>query len=248
MKDIDRAIKTRQTEEQLELIKLYFIPIIGFVAFMLVMVILVLPKINQLFLLVEESSSIRKEIEQKDLIIKSLVELKANSAEVEGQLSTINSIIPPGTTEVVNFRGRVTSLAKKNNLQVDSQRFSEIVDTTLSDAQKEIQTYIGTLGLQEVPSIFEVSGTFTNIDRFVRDLDSLDDFIVVKEMSLTLKDEHNANLNDLKNQIWILEIQLVKYQFASRNTEEINKIYLSIPPTAKPDEDVLQYLTRKSQD
>lgn len=247
MKDIDSAIKMSQKAERYKMIKLYFVPLFGFVSFMGIILLLVLPKITQLFSLVEETSNLTTQIEQKDTVIAGLNNLKLNSAQVNGQLSTINSIIPPGTTEVVSFRDRITDIAETNGLTIDAQRLSEVVDANIIDAQAEVQNYIGTLGLQEVPSVFQVSGTFTEIDRFVRALDTLEDFIVVKEMKLNLKDEVNADLNNLALQEWTLEIQLVKYQFAnSNNNEEIQKIYLNIPSTAKPEQNVLDYLDRKN--
>ncbi len=209
---------------------IFILPLIIILIFLIIVGVLILPKISEIFEQIEEVNEQSSEIEDTREEIVSLQNLAARSAKLISDLEIINSLAPTGQTEVVNFQNKITELARGNNLTLTSQRLSDIkVDnTTFSNSS---------LVVREVPNLFNVVGSFEGIMNFIEGLSLLDDFIVVQEMSLSQNNDEARN--------WILTLTVVKFQFQS-GSEQLNASYLQVPPTARIDEEVQEYIDSRS--
>ncbi len=237
--EISKKKKKTKSSNFIKILRLYIIPIISVIVFIGIIVGFVFPKVSDIFSELDEINTLNNQIAEKNNTLSQLSSISSRSVIILDQLSIINSIAPSGTTEVVNFRDRITALALKSNLEISSQRFSEVVEPNLSNLPEGGNNYIGVVGLQEVPSEFKMNGTLNNIKNFLQSLDQLEDFVVVKEMKLNFSD---SDYNNIEQKPWSFEIQVVKYQFSDKDSEELQTVYKRIPLTAQIDEKVKQYI------
>ena len=214
-------------------LRLYVIPIGAIFIFLGLMLALVIPKISLIFSSLDDVSKNNQTVADKVSQINDLKTLSGNSDSVYKQLNVINQTAPSGTTEVVKFRDKITALIQSFNLRVNSQKLSE---NDLA-AQTQNDETNGTLTLQEVPFTFEVSGSYTDIVKFLEALSKIDDFIIVKEMELTAIVEGADT--------WSLKISMDKYQFSTLSKENSDKIYLNVPTTVKLSDIISKYIQTK---
>ena len=214
-------------------LRLYVIPIGAIFIFLGLMLALVIPKISLIFSSLDDVSKNNQTVADKVSQINDLKTLSGNSDSVYKQLNVINQTAPSGTTEVVKFRDKITALIQSFNLTVNSQKLSE---NDLA-AQTQNDETNGTLTLQEVPFTFEVSGSYTDIVKFLEALSKIDDFIIVKEMELTAIVEGADT--------WSLKISMDKYQFSTLSKENSDKIYLNVPTTVKLSDIISKYIQTK---
>ncbi len=214
-------------------IRLYVIPISAIIIFLGLMLLLVLPKISQIFSSLDDISKNNDTVTEKVQQLTDLKTLSGNSDTVYKQLNVINETAPSGTTEVVKFRDKITALIQANKLNVNSQKLSEtdIAAQTLNDQTNGIIT------LQEVPFLFEVTGKYSDIVGFLDALSKIDDFIIVREMELTIITEGSD--------AWALKLNMDKYQFSTLSKENANTIYLNVPSTVRLSDIISKYIQFK---
>jgi Tfp pilus assembly protein PilO len=232
MIDLKDQSKNKKKSNSWKFFKMYIIPLVTLVVFFGIIIILMIPKVQKIFKDLNEISNTNQEIEEKDEHIASLIKLSSESLTTKNQLLKINEIAPEGTVEVVNFRDRITAIAQQNGLTVTLQQFSE----SGSDSGL-VEKPAGDIVLQEVPTFFELNGTYSNIVNFLNGMDALEDFIVIKEMQLS---RSSSFMDD-----WGLKLVLVKYQFNIADKMLLQELYKNISPTADIDTYVVEYLNKK---
>lgn len=237
--EINKKKKKSSSVRYVKILKLYVVPIFSIGLFIVIIIGAIFPKISLIFSELDEINALNEQIAEKNNTLSQLAGISSKSALVLDQLSIINNIAPSGTTEVVNFRDRITKLSVENSLEISSQRFSEVVEPNLANLPNGGNDYIGVVGLQEVPSEFKMNGTLNNIKNFLQSLDKLEDFVVVKEMKLNYS---GTDYSDIENKPWSFEVQVVKYQFSDKDSEELQIIYKRIPLTAEIDDKVKEYI------
>lgn len=209
-------------------IKLYVVPIITIVVFIFILIGLTLPKVVGMLDLNAQIDSVNLELEQRRSELAKLKALYENIDEVSNYLAVVRDIAPIGKTEVVSFRDKITNIIFNNNLTISRQTLSE------SDIQPE--GVENDFFLREVPFIFEVAGDYTNIVNFLNDLNTIDDFIVVKQMDLAQNTEGQ----------WGLDINIVKYQFTEElNDENMQKLFQNVSVDSKISEEIKEFLERR---
>ena len=213
--------------------KLYIVPFISILVFSMVILFLVFPKISELFDNLDKISSLSDEynLNQSELI--SLQNLANNTNFLAAQLNVIDNTAPTGNTEVVAFRDKLTSLCQQNNLTVIAQRLSEAdINTDANNINKT------GLSLLEIPFNFEIYGDYSNILKFISDLSSIEDFVIVREMSLSSSIVNNSQSTTLK-------LRVDKYQFNILKQDTLDAQYLAVPSNAQISDVVLQYIQSK---
>lgn len=239
-KEVYKPKKQSFFKKNSKTIKLFIIPILAFIAFLSILVILVIPKLQEVFENSNQISTLNSEVADYNTQLSVLDDLYQRNSELYNQLALIDSITPTGDTKIVEYRDRVKALAEENNLTVISEQLSEVVDASLPETA-ETQV-VSTLGLQEVPAIFQFNGSLNDMLEFLKSLDTLPDFVVVKEFEFTLSDK--SNIFDFRNEEWALRIQLVKYQFKDTD-EELTLYYQNIPASATINQEVKNYLENR---
>lgn len=222
-------------------IKIFIVPIFSFLLFLGILFLLLIPQLQSVVSNANEISDKNEEIAEKNDQLDTLDALFARTSELSNQLSEINSITSPGDTKIVQYRDRVTDLAIENNLTILSEQLSEIVQASLPTADT---TAVNNLSLQEVPAIFEMSGSLEDMTAFLEALDTLPDFVVVKEFEFSLSDE--TTVDDFRTAQWSLEIQLVKYQFQEAGEEQL-VLFQNVAPSAVINPEVESYLNSRQQ-
>lgn len=222
--------KNKKKNDLNKLLKLYVLPIITIVIFVFILLVLTLPKIISIVDLNSELAIKDLEFTSKQDELIKLRTLSESIDELSNLVSVVRSIAPIGITDVVSFRGKVTTLISTNNLKISTQRLSE------SDIQSE-----GTQSdffLREIPFIFDVSGQLNDIVEFINQLNTLDEFIVVKEMEL--------NQSTDGTNTWLLSVNIVKYQFTEElNSVSVQQLFQNISIDSKISEEIKSYLERR---
>lgn len=221
-----------ESKSRLTYIRLYIIPIFATFIFFGVIIFLVIPKISEIFSNLDEISLAEAQIEQNKTKFIALDLLTAKYSSIVEQIDIINSIAPVGTTEVVKFRDRMTTLINSNNLRILNQRLSEL-DPEITSLTNGEQSLSGIL-LQEVPFVFGVEGNYIDLVNFLNQLNSLEDFIVVKEMKMSSVATNTA--------VWQLSITIVKYQFVIAEDSSVDSVFKSVPTEAKLSEIMQEYI------
>ncbi|CAG1022885.1 hypothetical protein DOJK_01961 [Patescibacteria group bacterium] len=235
MKDKDPIVKKPSSRQITKYIRLYVIPIFAIVFFLVILIALTIPKISEIF------SSL-------DLIAENNTEIMANNAEITklntlterynilvSDLAIIDGIAPVGNTEVVRFRDRISDLIQSNNLSIISQRLSE-ANAEIDSTNKLDSPII----LQEVPFLFTVQGSFNDIVSFIQALNTVEDFLVVKELQLSSMGGLDTNNR------WELKINIVKYQFNSPSNDSLRALYTSVPIEASLNPLMEKYIASRS--
>ena len=186
---------------------------------MLLSIFLTIPKVNEIFASLDTINANAATITDNTAKLSALDAVTAQYNTIVQNLSVIDGIAPLGSTEVVKFRDRISDLILSNNLIIISQRLSEA--NTESDTQNT-QT-VSPIILQEVPFIFTVDGNYSDIVKFIQSLNTVEDFIVIKEMGLSSvgTSEHPTD--------WELKINIVKYQFNTASGADLRQLYINVP-------------------
>jgi Tfp pilus assembly protein PilO len=218
------------------ILKLYVLPIAAVVIFIGIVGFLILPRVFEIFDTLDKISQTNQRYDASLVKLNNLRALNTDSTIVVNQLNAVNSIAPSDQTQVVNFRNKVNDLIVKNNLQALSQIISES-----NQGSSSVQSQ-NALSLREVPFQFDIQGTYENILKFFTDLNTLNEFIIVKQMNYS-----RINTSDLfadSSTEWKLDILLVKYQF--NEGSGLDLFYSNVDPTFKIPSTVLEYLTARS--
>lgn len=222
----------KKNKETIKYIRLYVIPLFAVAFFVGILLLLTIPKINEIFTSLDTISANNTKIAENNQKFATLDALTGQYNSIVQKLSVIDRIAPLGNTEVVRFRDRISNLIITNGLNIISQRLSEA--NTESETQEEDEA--SPILLQEVPFIFTVQGTYPNIVNFIQALNSVEDFIIAKEMKLSQSNE----------EIWELNINIVKYQFNTLDSTNLRNLYINVPIDSKLNELMEEYVRIRS--
>lgn len=222
----------KKNKETIKYIRLYVIPLFAVAFFVGILLLLTIPKINEIFTSLDTISANNAKIAENNQKFATLDALTGQYNSIVQKLSVIDRIAPLGNTEVVRFRDRISNLIITNGLNIISQRLSEA--NTESETQEEDEA--SPILLQEVPFIFTVQGTYPNIVNFIQALNSVEDFIIAKEMKLSQSNE----------EIWELNINIVKYQFNTLDSTNLRNLYINVPIDSKLNELMEEYVRIRS--
>lgn len=225
----------KKNKETMKYLRLYVIPIFAIVTFLGILLFLTIPKINEIFSNLETISTNNETITTNNAKLDYLNSLTGQYNSIVNDLSVIDGIAPLGSTEVVKFRDRITDLITSNNIKIISQRLSEANTESGVQDTEDVSPII----LQEVPFIFTILGSYGNIVNFIQSLNSVEDFIVIKEMRFTSSSED-------PNGDWQMEINIVKYQFNTSNGTDLRQLYINIPVEAQLNELIRKYIDARS--
>lgn len=225
--------KVERKVEQKRLVKLYIMPIATILIFASVIIFLVIPKISEIFSTLNNIATLNSESDSNLKTINSLNTLLSKRNLLLAQLDIINKTAPTANSEVVVFRDKITELCKKNSLNVVTQRLSE------SDINRNANNLnVSGLSLLEIPIVFEINGNFNNIIDFINDISTIEDFTIVREMSLT-----SSELDG--HQITTLKLTIDKYQFSVLDQAKLDEQYINTPINATIDSVVDQYISSR---
>jgi len=237
-----KKAKEEQTKKRNKFLKLYIVPIFTIIIFIAIIIGLVAPKITEVFGRLDEISTNNATIVDLNQTLSQVKALDANSDTILTNLDTVNTIATSANTEVIKFRDKISDLTTQSNLTIVSQKLSEnniIPDNSTGGLS-------GNVNLVEVPFIFEIVGNFENIKTFISSLNSIDDFVIVKEMELALRDQEGLSSEQVQAaNIWSLKIDLVKYQFFE--AKDLQALYLAVPPTARISDQMKSYILLRQQ-
>lgn len=227
----DSRIPTKGFKDYWEDIKFYYLPIIIVVIFFLILILGVYPALSLLLNNIEELGTIRDEVDKKDEKIIVLKDLQSKSGVTNKYLDSINKIAPVDQTNVADFQTSIKNVATQNKLTlIDATSGEEIIANEESN--------MNFLQLIEVPTQFELEGTFTNLRKFLIDIYNGEDFIIIQEMEFR-KAEGATN--------WKMDVTFAKYQFIeseATQTDQYNE-YTKISEVSRPDKSVLEFLDDK---
>jgi Tfp pilus assembly protein PilO len=232
MKDKINLTMEGKKNNSFKFIKLYVIPIFAVSVFLGVLFFLTIPKINEIFSGIDQVSSNNSKVLENSTKLSNLDILTQQYNTIVENLGVIDGIAPLGSTEVVKFRDRITGLIQQNSLEIINQRLSE----ANTEADTQITDNVSPIILQEVPFIFTVNGSYSNIVEFIRSLSTVEDFIVIKEMELNSTDTNNQSAN------WQLKINIVKYQFNTESSADLRQLYINVPIDAELNDLIKQYI------
>ncbi|MEP7103467.1 MAG: hypothetical protein ABI721_02030 [Candidatus Dojkabacteria bacterium] len=245
IQDLDQQKKEKdlKRKKQTKFLKLYILPIFTIIVFVTIIGVFVIPKINQLFAVLDEISTNNDNVTQLSQKLSEVKALDSDSNTILSNLDTVNNIATSQNTQVVSFRDKISNLISQNGLNIISQRLSE----STIDPDSSTQNLTGNVNLVELPFIFEIVGPFENIKSFIASLNTIDDFVIVKEMEITVRDSDTLTQDPSAqtNGDWSLKIDLVKYQFLE--AKDLKDLYLNAPATAKISDDMKAYIELRQQ-
>lgn len=226
----------KKNKNTMKYIRLYVIPIFAITFFVLILITLTIPKINEIFSGLDTVSSNTATIAENTSKLTLLDGLTGQYNTIVQNLSVIDDIAPLGSTEVVKFRDRISDLIQSNNITIISQRLSE----ANTEADTVDTATVSPIILQEVPFIFTISGSYENIVNFLKSLNTVEDFIVIKEMELRAVDTTNPSGD------WQLKINIVKYQFNTDSNSNLRQLFIDVPVEAQLNDLIQQYIKARS--
>ncbi|GAB4284884.1 MAG: hypothetical protein Kow0081_2350 [Candidatus Dojkabacteria bacterium] len=214
-----------------ELLRIYYLPLIAIVGFFLILFLLVIPKLGEIFDSLDKINDLNVEISEKNSLFNKLQTLANNISELQSQLLSLNALAPSSQTEVVAFNSKIESLASINNVVILTSNFVEIIPEDDSS---------NGLKLKEISNTFKILGPKQNVLNFVNSISTINDFIIINQMDFSPQRETEFNAD------WILDIQIIKFQFTEVGEESlIQEQYRSIPVDAIPSRKVMEYITNK---
>lgn len=228
--------------ESLREILFYSLPLFSFGLFMLILFGAVIPNIEDMSKKYEEIETLKTQDELLKQRISNIQELGKRYDSIEEAINKINDIIPTGRTEVVKFGERIKETVTAQNLKSNSQKIGETVfvdeestgnpQGTLNTQKKET-----TLPLSEIPTKFDLTGSFDAIRNFFNALYNGQDFFVVDKMEL----------NGTGGGDWYGTISLVKYQFSPSTEFDPVKAYAPISENTQINQKVVKFLEDRYQ-
>jgi len=229
----DPKNKGRNMDDYMRLLKFYYLPVFVLAIFFAVMMFGLIPSLGSLYDNYAKRNSLKKEVDRHEETIAGLLQLKNDSNQTNEYLQSVNKIAPVEQTTVTDFQESIKALATANSIATLQANTRELIFT--QDGGQEVTTNY--LQLIEVPSEFVFSGNFQNIKQFLGKLYEQDEFIVIEEMSFSKAKDSSD---------WQLNIILNKYQFSvNENATSTSPSYLSVPETAKPNQEVIDFINDK---
>lgn len=216
-------------------LKTYILPIVSMALFIGVVLLVIVPKVGEIFSKLDEIGAQNDTYNKAQTTLAELKRVSGNSNTLLAQLEVINNTTPTGVTEVVKFRDKITELTAASSLTVVSQRLSE---NNLESGEEDPDNPVDLgekLTLQEVPFSFEIEGSYANMIAFINQLSVIDEFLIVREMSL-------SSTGTIESGSWTLKLKMNKYQFNKLSKEKQDALFLNVPITAEPSQNVLEYV------
>ena len=227
-KDVKK--KELSGKELVNWFKFYILPVIAVLILLVILIAGVYPSIQALFGGLDEIDKLEEQSNDLQTRIEKLNTLSSLSARNNAYLELIETIVPTGKTEVVNFQEKIKGIGTDHSLRLLESKAGESIIVPDEDAGVSI-------GLIEIPSQFTFQGNLTNIKAFLTDLNEGEDFLIIHEMKL-------ANIGSVSTDDWTLDITFVKYQFQDI-TEEQAKSFSQISESSQPMREVLQFIKDK---
>jgi Tfp pilus assembly protein PilO len=231
-----------------KVLDLYVVPIALIAIFGGIIFLLIVPAVSNVFFQLGEIQTLNTETTEKDAQIARLRELSSRSSQITNDLAAIETIVPEGVTEVVNFQEALRALAERTHglTVVEASTGERVLKSSTNGADSEENLRI--LALIEIPSTFAISGNLDQIKAFVADIKNLSDFVIIGEMELRTDQEFQANqLEAIASGEWRLTITLVKYQFQVPDEQnQLQAVYSQVPETIQLSADVLEYVRLKA--
>lgn len=233
--------KSFNLSESLKEMLFYVLPIFSFGFFLLILFGAILPTIQN----ITDTNAAVDSLKQQDQALKQRIttinNLSNNNAKTEEILQKINAIIPTGRTEVVKFGERIDASIAAHSLVSNKRTIGETVLVNSSDQNTATQaqtsdTSASVLPLSDIPTQFDIQGTYENIRSFFIDLYKGQDFFVVDNMDLT-----STSTGD----DWNGKVSLVKYQFSPSANFDPVKAFLGIDESSPLNQQVLDFLEQK---
>lgn len=219
-------------------VKFYGLPVISTAVFISIVLLLIIPKISEIFSELENIDKLAKQQTQLQDLLKETRKLQSDMLNLDAQLAIIDSIAPSKETEVLIFRNKIQQLAQSNGL-----KFSFQVSSDTNIQTQVTPTTEDTLSLKEVATQFEVTGDFTNIEQFINQLSLIDDFIIIRQMSLSaIQSTEEESITG-----WELQLTIAKYQF-SNESDAIREDYQKIDPKQEIDALMKSYINKRLGD
>lgn len=216
----------------------YSLPLFSFIFFMLIFFSAVLPGIDSINTKLTEIESLESQVTTLEERIVNIQKLGESNAEIQDTIEKINSIVPTGQTEVVKFGDRISETVALHSLLNNILKTGElVVVTNETDGLEEtnLEQDSSVLPLSQIPTKFDLRGSFEDIRQFFITLYQGQDFFVVEKMEL----------NSSESEEWYGEISLVKYQFSPSTNFDPVKAYFSISENSKINPQVLTFLEKK---
>lgn len=224
-----------------KIIRLFIVPIVAISVFLGLLFFLILPEISNTFNKLDDLTAIRERTEGVTEITSQLATLNTNMPQLQADLDAVDKIAPVGNTEVVLFQQKIAELAKKNNLVIVSSQTEEQVLSVEGDNP--------ILGINEIPSTFSLNGLFANIQSFIEQIQTLEDFVIIGEMQIKAIDSVGPERLTDQTLQWNIQITLIKYQFQEPNEQnKLAEAYLQVPPTVDIEEKILEFIRAKFSD
>ncbi len=236
--ELEKALKEKRKKKDGSLLKkrlrVYVVPIVALTLFFGTIIFLVIPRITSILDSLQQISAKSSELKSKLDDFNKLQVIVNNSEKLRTELSIINSLAPSGETEVVEFQNRIAALALSNSVIITSQKFND----TRIDIIEGLES---NLLLKEVPSVFNIVGSYQNILNFISQLSTLTDFVVVQSMELSSRNSEALEDN------WFLDLTLVKYQFGIVDELLAISEYIAVPVDAILSTRMQEYIDSRKQ-
>ncbi|MCS7317894.1 MAG: hypothetical protein NZZ41_06285 [Candidatus Dojkabacteria bacterium] len=217
----DKSTKEMKKMYLKNIIKLYFAPIVSLSVFFFTFMFVVFPTLSRIFTKIEE-------IQKKEILIetnnKKLYRLSLLNRDLDYFMKVLNriDILSPEkkTTYVLDFRNKIISIARRNNLNINLQRMSEVDLNDLQVSSDSGTFELVPIKLREIPSYFDVEGRYENLLNFINSIFEVDNFVVIKNIDLFLRNENNSRPRT--------SISISKYFFDYDDIEKVKEYYSQI--------------------
>jgi Tfp pilus assembly protein PilN len=231
--EIDNADKKENTKQILHDIRFYALPLLSLIFFIALLLGPIIGNITDIFAKIDQINTLRETDTQLADRIDRLTALQASSTQDQSIIDKINELVPTAKTEVLKFRQRVADNATQSGLTLQGSTSTEDVVSGPSSTQANTST----LSLLEIPSKFNLSGSFQDFKAFLAALSTEgQDFFVVQEMNLSL------STDEAGVESWGATINLVKYQFYVSTAFNPVTVYGSVSEDTTPDPIVVNFI------
>lgn len=221
-------------------VRLFLLPIFVLAVFVGLFILGVAPNVNQIFNVFDQIGQKNNEFNQEFSNLQELQKLASKSAQIDNDIALVNKQAGiEGASAIVNFQTKIANLAKQNNITVIGQKSGEnIIAEDESTQQKQ------PVGLIEVPSEFQLEGSFSNLQKFVQALNVIDDFIVIGKMDLQTRDRI-VDATQQSSALWKMDVRLIKYLFQEADEKnQLRSLYLNVSPSQQADQQVLNFINK----
>ena len=227
-----------------EQIRLFLQPIIAIGAFVFILFTGILPNITSIFDVFGEIGVLAEEYDDTVVNLRKLQQITNSVDALDADVAALNAVTGvEGRTQVVVFQDKISELALQSGLKIVEQKTGENI---IDDDQSAEGTGQSAVGVVEVPSNFVLEGTFSNVQRFISNLNGVTDFLVIGKMDLQLRDNLINVLTATDEAVWKLDIDLVKYIFQEAEAgSELFNLYVNVPIDSLPDEEVMNFIKER---